>query len=754
MASSVPDQQQHSSQQQHQQSIPAQAPTQTLQTSQAPQVSGRQSSAQPTQAPVQTSPSNGTPQLQQATSAAGSSAQSNATPEPLQCQWVGCGERAASAEQLYEHVCERHVGRRSTNNLNLTCAWGSCRTSTVKRDHITSHIRVHVPLKPHKCDFCGKSFKRPQDLKKHVKTHADDSVIMQPDSAGLRGGHHPGGHSQGGFNPSAQRAYFPDPQMQASMHMPYQYHQNASGYYAPTQQSQQQQPNSNGYIYYNVNSNGSNALGGQHTSYDTRKRAADTMNDFFGDAKRRAFDPNSYNEVGNRLMAFSGLQLPIPMSGGGGGGLDAYTAQPAPQIVRSSSSSGDIYGPSAPSFDIVPSMPNLRSKRDLQLVTSVLENALRTAYDAQPQLAHANAINSSSHYAASMNSATRNNSHANAAMEAMRSSHSPPTHLGSNHYMPTASVHSSTPALTPSGSTDISHSVGHSPSSNDGGRNSFDSSNGDMGSGRQGIVYPSLPSATVGLSNGMPMQAGMAPSPGLGVQYDRDDSRHRMRGGRLGKAVPAPLRSYDQYANDSKNSVAGPSSSSKSGGVPTPATTRDIKFSELNIDPALDPALMEPMPSAPSTLAQEKQDQARDETGAENMEGVIEGASVKSDGANTPRRQSIANTNNAMGRNVEGEDYALLYHQTRLLESLKRYVDGRLERGEWESSSDGSSSMSDDHIDGSPRFGQSNGKRAVRGGDAQREDEEERERRESGRRDSDAQGMQGLYPVLREVGVA
>lgn len=68
-----------------------------------------------------------------------------------------------------EHICEKHVGRKSTNNLNLTCGWANCRTTTVKRDHITSHIRVHVPLKPHKCDFCGKSFKRPQDLKKHVK---------------------------------------------------------------------------------------------------------------------------------------------------------------------------------------------------------------------------------------------------------------------------------------------------------------------------------------------------------------------------------------------------------------------------------------------------------------------------------------------------------------------------------------------------------------------------------------------------------
>jgi uncharacterized Zn-finger protein len=80
-----------------------------------------------------------------------------------------------------EHVCERHVGRKSTNNLNLTCQWGTCNTTTVKRDHITSHIRVHVPLKPHKCDFCGKAFKRPQDLKKHVKTHADDSEIRSPE---------------------------------------------------------------------------------------------------------------------------------------------------------------------------------------------------------------------------------------------------------------------------------------------------------------------------------------------------------------------------------------------------------------------------------------------------------------------------------------------------------------------------------------------------------------------------------------------
>lgn len=31
------------------------------------------------------------------------------------------------------HVCDAHIGRKSTNNLNLTCAWGNCRITTIKR---------------------------------------------------------------------------------------------------------------------------------------------------------------------------------------------------------------------------------------------------------------------------------------------------------------------------------------------------------------------------------------------------------------------------------------------------------------------------------------------------------------------------------------------------------------------------------------------------------------------------------------------
>ncbi|RCK63555.1 hypothetical protein Cantr_09563 [Candida viswanathii] len=93
---------------------------------------------------------------------------------PFKCLWGNCNTIFETPELLYDHLCDDHVGRKSSNNLSLTCFWENCGTTTVKRDHITSHLRVHVPLKPFHCDLCTKSFKRPQDLKKHSKIHADD----------------------------------------------------------------------------------------------------------------------------------------------------------------------------------------------------------------------------------------------------------------------------------------------------------------------------------------------------------------------------------------------------------------------------------------------------------------------------------------------------------------------------------------------------------------------------------------------------
>lgn len=93
-------------------------------------------------------------------------------PQFEQCKWQDCNECFSTPQDLYSHLCDVHVGRKAKNNLALKCQWDQCKVQVVKRDHITSHLRVHVALKPYPCLSCHKKFKRPQDLKKHQKVHS------------------------------------------------------------------------------------------------------------------------------------------------------------------------------------------------------------------------------------------------------------------------------------------------------------------------------------------------------------------------------------------------------------------------------------------------------------------------------------------------------------------------------------------------------------------------------------------------------
>lgn len=49
---------------------------------------------------------------------------------------------------------------------------------------VCSHVlyTVHTPLKPHACGICNKTFKRPQDLKKHEKIHTEEHHILHKHS--------------------------------------------------------------------------------------------------------------------------------------------------------------------------------------------------------------------------------------------------------------------------------------------------------------------------------------------------------------------------------------------------------------------------------------------------------------------------------------------------------------------------------------------------------------------------------------------
>ena len=57
------------------------------------------------------------------------------------CQWISCDKVLPDPEALYNHLCNDHIGRKSTGNLCLTCKWKDCGTTCAKRDHITSHLR-------------------------------------------------------------------------------------------------------------------------------------------------------------------------------------------------------------------------------------------------------------------------------------------------------------------------------------------------------------------------------------------------------------------------------------------------------------------------------------------------------------------------------------------------------------------------------------------------------------------------------------
>ncbi|KUI55597.1 hypothetical protein VP1G_02879 [Cytospora mali] len=446
----------------------------------------------------------------------------------LTCRWNQCNQRFNAAETLYDHICERHVGRKSTNNLNLTCQWNSCRTTTVKRDHITSHIRVHVPLKPHKCDFCGKSFKRPQDLKKHVKTHADDSVLVrspQDQHGGMGASYgrpvkapsgfydhngHPMRANSGAYGQPSPHGYYGHNAPQAYGHL---------GYY--------QQP---------IPNHRAEPLG-YSAAYD-RRRGYDDLNDFFGHAKRRSVDPGNYAHVGRSLMPLHGA-LSVHT---GGLGTQYMTAAPALPAIGGGSSAHSALD----QHYYLPPMPNLRTKGDLEQIDQILEQMQSTVYE---------------------NSGSPPNTQYPSSFDLRHQSPVPRTNASSEHYgvsaaqMPSplsavSSTTGGTPAHTPPSSS-LSYNSAHSPSSSSG------MSPGARHSSSASVAYPSLPATTFGSST----------ISTLGSTFGGNDQR-RLPGGMLQRASGA------RRASDGSDDATTPKAEPMS-----PASTSDDSDSSSEPEP-------------------------------------------------------------------------------------------------------------------------------------------------------------------------
>lgn len=297
-------------------------------------------------------------------------------------------------------------------------------------------------------------------------------------------------------------------------------HTGSNGFYAPQPQSSYSGP-----VYYGVGQGGDI---GQQMALENRRRGFDAINDFFGDAKRRQFDPSSYPQVGQRLMALHGIPIQ-------GGTLVDY--MPAPPMVAVGSN-GHSSGPSMPQSHYVLPMPNLRTKSDLVNIDNFLDQMQSTVYESSNAASAAGVHHPVGHYTThgasirqshSPPQATSHNATSSSGAQGSTATASRAKSAASSH-----SPQAGTPALTPT-----SYTSGQSPNSVPG------LSPSSRHNAAASATYPILPAVSSGY---LPHPSG-APVSTLGTNFD-SDPRHRYSGGMLQKAAGISSVTEETEASD------------------------------------------------------------------------------------------------------------------------------------------------------------------------------------------------------------
>ena len=275
--------------------------------------------------------------------------------------------------------------------------------------------------------------------------------------------------------------------------------------------------------------------------YETRKRGYDALDAFFGQVKRREFDPMAYQAVSRRLFELQGLQLPqiIPSSMG----VPAY--QPVAVGGGAYESNDPIQAYS------LPPMGNAKTRGDLTSIDQILEQMQATIYENDTHMAS----NGQGHtgYVA-----YRTSSNSPPSAQLPQAGNSPTALLQHQHQGSVASTadSASTPGLTPPSSAQ-SYTSGQSPIVG------HSAPHGNA-------MYPSLPSTSGDMGYGASNAAT------LGGAYD--DERRHYHGGMLQRAAPA--KKGDDMDITSDGSVTPPASAINKANRGSPKA-------DSNIDPSL-----------------------------------------------------------------------------------------------------------------------------------------------------------------------
>jgi len=274
--------------------------------------------------------------------------------------------------------------------------------------------------------------------------------------------------------------------------------------------------------------------------YETRKRGYDALDNFFGQIKRREFDPMAYQAVTRRLFELQGLQLPqiIPSN------LNVPAYQPVSAV-------GGGYDQADPiqSYSLPP-MGNAKTRGDLTSIDQILEQMQATIYENDTHLAPAGSGNPGASYVA------YNTQHASDSPPSSHLSSSTPQHQ--HHASISAATDASTPGLTPDSSAH-SYTSGQSPL--------------PQHNAPSNPLYPSLPTSSADYAS---LAANTA---SMGSMYENDGGR-RFGGGMLQRA--APSRSEDGMDVEREGSSTPPASVMNAKGKERAGSPKDSV-----IDPAL-----------------------------------------------------------------------------------------------------------------------------------------------------------------------